>query len=66
MGNITFAFGDAIEIDGDYVLVELDGVFNFPNPGAVRRQVLETVFGDDDDDITGVRYCIENCFEIIP
>lgn len=40
MGNITFAFGDAIEIDGDYVLVELDGVFNFPNPGAVRRQVL--------------------------
>ena len=40
MGNITFAFGDAIEIDGDYVLVELDGVFNFPNPGAVHRQVL--------------------------
>lgn len=58
MGNITFAFGDAIEIDGDYVLVELDGVFNFPNPGAVRRQVLETVFGDDNDYITGALYRI--------
>ena len=65
MGNITLAFGDAIEIDGDYVLVELDGVFNFPNPGAIRRQVLETVFGDDNDYITGALYRIKNGFEVI-
>ena len=45
--------------------MELDNIFNPPNPGAIRRWVLETVFGDDYHDNTGSDNRIEDCFEII-
>ena len=45
--------------------MELDNIFNHPNPGAISRWVLETVFGDDYHDNTGSDNRIEDCFEII-